>query len=140
MERLNRNVGSIQTTFQQTPEILDSVCMDVLSNVSLKVIDYLVNVSILQVVVALKFIGVDFASRLYDFAHDLLSDVVFAIWNHLRPDLPAAHQHSHDNCFAAAALHSTIAAHALTLRSVHVSRLAADKCFVGFDWWAIRAA
>jgi hypothetical protein len=81
----------------------------------------------------LEFVGVNFGSWLYQFAHDLFGDVVFAIWNNLSANLSATHEHAHDHGFTASALHAAIATHALTLRLVHESRFAANESFIDFD-------
>src|SRR5439155_19495800 len=103
-------------------------------------IDNFVNVSLLQVVIALEFVCVNFSSKMYGFAHDLLGNVVFAIWDDLSAYLSATFQHSHDHGFTASTLHAASAAQALTLRSVHVSGLAADKSLIYFDRCAVRSA
>src|SRR5436189_4233427 len=75
----------------------------------------------------------NFAAWMYEFAHDLFCDVVFAIWDDTGFDLTATFQDSHDYSFAMSALHATIATEALPLRPVHVSCFTADKSLIRFD-------
>jgi hypothetical protein len=135
----NRNVGSTQSTLQKRPEILDSVSVNILFYVALKMIDDLVNVAILKVVVAAEFVGMNLRSGFDHFAHDLFRDVLFAGRNHGSFNFAAALQHSHDYGFAMSALHPFVMAEALALRLVHKSGLAADEGFVHFNRSAVAA-
>ena len=57
VERFDRNVGAVDRPFEQAPKVFNSICVNVLFYISLKMVDDLVNISVLQVVVALKFIA-----------------------------------------------------------------------------------
>ena len=87
--------------------------MNVLFYVALKMVDDLVNVTVFQVVIALKLVSVNFGSWLYQFAHDLFSDAVFTIWDNAGLNFAAALKHSHHDRFATSTLHAALAAHAL---------------------------
>ena len=79
----------------------------------------------------------NFGSRFDHFAHNLFRHILFAMRNHSGFHLPAALQQSHNDCLAVSTLHSTITTHALPLRLVHESGLAADEGLIHFDRSAI---
>jgi hypothetical protein len=62
MERLDRNIGALQAAFQETPEVLHSIGVNLAVNVGFGVINDLVGVFI-QPVIGKKLIGVDGRSR-----------------------------------------------------------------------------
>src|ERR1700683_2234745 len=139
MKRLDRYICSIQAALQQGPEVFNAVGVDVIFYVAFKMIHYLVEVAIFQIVVASEFVGVDFGSRLYKLAHDLFRDVLFATRNHGSFHLAAALQQAHHNGLTVSALHSDTITETAALRLIHVPSLAADEGLIYFDRGAIAA-
>src|ERR1019366_4027693 len=74
VERLNRYIGSAQSTLQKRPEILDSLSVDFPVHIVLKVVDNFVSELTRQILIALKFIGVHFRAGENIFADDLVHD------------------------------------------------------------------
>src|ERR1700693_660702 len=57
MKGFDRNISSFDAAFEQTPKVFQSVSMDVPFGVRLSVIDYVVNIFIVQFVVRAKLVG-----------------------------------------------------------------------------------
>jgi hypothetical protein len=88
VERLDRNIGSLQRPLKQAPEVLQSVRVDLTANVPFQVVDCLVNeILFRKVVIALSLIGVD-RGLLFDVIQDLvLQCLAVYVWDNLRPYL-----------------------------------------------------
>src|ERR1035441_3477664 len=126
VERLYAHVGAVQSALQQTPEILDTVGVDIAIHVRFHVVDYVMGEIGLKPEVRLQFVGENVGTRfnvLVDvgyqrtalrIADDGSLDLAAALENPLYPDLA-------DYTAALAAKH------ALTAVLVHIPRLAADE-------------
>ena len=69
MKRLNRNVGSADTALQETPEVLNAVCVDSALGIAHRVIDDRIGIVLRQ-----PFIGEWFVSVERSTSFDVLSD------------------------------------------------------------------
>src|SRR5208282_5894800 len=134
MKRLYRNIGSAQAALEQRPEVFDSVGMNVLSHVTLKMVDDFVSKAIFQIGIASELVGVNFRAGFNHLAHDLFGEILSAVRDDGGIYFPAALQHSHDNGLAvSAAVHSALAAQTLPFVAVHESRFAADESLIHFN-------
>jgi hypothetical protein len=131
VERLYADVGSMQATFQETPEVFHHVGMNVTVCVLDSMVDNCVLIVCAQTFVRLQFIGED-RCACFDVLADLLlkfslATIVYNEGSHVA----AAFDHTHDYGFIFAASSSN---DALTLRLVHVARFSTDESFVNFDF------
>lgn len=137
MERLDAYVGSLESALQETPEILQSVRVNLPVNVPLGMVNHLMPVvHVLQTVVGKERIGVDRAAR-FDVGANLGFDGVLApIADDSRTNFSAAFQHPNDGGFVLCASLSNPAA---VFVAVHVASGPTDESFVYLDF-ATRAA
>ena len=137
VERLNADVGPVQATLQETPEVLHRVRVDVSIYVLNGVVDYGVLVFVLQTVVGLQGIaenrGTGFDALPNDWLEFLLGtgryvtgDNLTAPLYHPEYDLLAFWPTSRNLRFA--------------LALVHIAGLAADESFINFNFPAQHAA
>src|ERR1019366_3536945 len=130
VERLNRYIGSAQSALQERPEILDSLSVDFPVHVVLKVVENFVSELTRQILVALKFVGMNFRAGENIFADNLVHDDFSSLRNDGSSYRSAAFQHSHDYGFRPVVLPHF---HAETARLVHVPGVPADKGLIHFD-------
>src|SRR3954466_5136943 len=98
MERFNSNIGSAQSTFQERPEILNSVGMNFAVHVSFSVIDDLMSELFVQSPIPIKLISVNFCSGFNVLFNSSVQGGNRAIGDHLSFD-GATIQESSDNGF-----------------------------------------
>jgi hypothetical protein len=130
VERLDRDVSTTEGALQETPEVLDTVCVDVTVDVLVYVVDYFLFVGRGQEFVGRKFIGDDMRSS-FDVRGDNGVKVRFlaSVYN-LRLDATTALQHTHYNRLVALPL---ILPTVLQAALVHVLDLATNEGFVALD-------
>lgn len=131
MERLNANVGALQSALQKRPEVFESVGMHLPVNVAFRVVNHIVSV-----VTDKPFVGLQSVSEKRGHGGNVLSDfplnhVLTSIRNDLCADFSATLKHTHDDSLVVrAALHNPATMHV----RVHVASLAADESFVHFHF------
>src|ERR1700680_1502330 len=133
MERLNTHVGSMQTTLEKRPEVLQAVCVYAAIHVFCSVVNDLVLVLLAQTFVTAHLISEQRGSRVDVLTDDWLQSFLLPIWDDLSANATPTLQDSHDDCFVPEALaHASDSAlvHAL----VHVPRFASDESFVRFHF------
>jgi len=130
VERLDRYVGALDGTLQETPEVLQAVGVNMSVNVRLGVIDDAVDLSTLfHAVVGTERVSVEGGASFNVLADDLLKLVLLAVYDDLSADLApltVAREQAH---------HGNLADHRTRLRNtktttlghVHVARLATEK-------------
>ena len=130
MERLNTNVGAIDTALQQRPEILKAVGVDATVDILDGVIDDLVGIVAGESFIREQEVSVEGGTR-FDVLADLsLKDGLSAALDDHGTDLSATLKDAHDShlVFSASAGDA-----ALTNAQVHVASLAADEGLVRFN-------
>src|SRR5271157_1340911 len=130
MEWLHANVGSMQAAFQEAPEVLHHVSMDVAVRVLNSMVDNGVLIVCSQTFVRFQLVSEDRRAR-FDMLTDLLLKFPLAttIYNE-SPNIAAAFYHAHDYGFILAASSGD---DTCTLRLVHVARFSADESLIHFD-------
>jgi hypothetical protein len=88
MERLNAHVGSIDGTFQEAPEVFQSIRVNVAIDVLFRMVNNLVSVFGFQTIVGPERIGVDFHSDRNLLADATLKFAFLSRAHHRRADLP----------------------------------------------------
>lgn len=132
VEWFDTDIGAFQLTLKETPEVFESVGVNLSVNVSLRMVDNLVLESLsLESLIGHERIGVDRAPC-FDVSADVgLQRVLLAIANYSGADLSATLQHSHDSGFVFGASFSNPA---LVFVGVHESGSTANESFVYFDF------
>ena len=131
MERLDADVGSMQATLQEAPEVLHRVGVDV----SIDVLDCVVNEGVLIVgckaVIGFQFIA-EYRGASFDaFADQRLKVFLLASVNMPCYDFSATLHHSKDNFFTLRPASGNLL---VTLRFVHIPSLATDESLVYFNF------
>src|SRR6266568_97482 len=90
MERFDADIRAVYSAFQETPEVLAVVGVDVIANIGFGVVDNLVKILTTQSLIRLQFVGVDVGTGIYMGANVILNGVLMTIWYHMCPDLAAA--------------------------------------------------
>src|SRR5205085_361517 len=131
------DVGAMQAALQETPEILHGVRVNIPIYVFNCVIDNRVLVVVLQSLIRLQLITENCCTSLDVFTNLLLKFLLASAIDHEGANIAAPFDHAHDNglILTASASNNT-----LTLRPVHIAGLAADECFIYFDFAAKLAA
>ncbi len=99
MERLGADIGALESPLEETPEVFESIGMNLPVNVAFGMVNDLVDKILVQSLIGEKRIRVNrTASRnvIFDFA---LNRFLAAIRNHTRADLSTTFQDSHDRSF-----------------------------------------
>src|SRR5260370_16824535 len=131
VEWLDTDVGSLQSTLEQAPKILQSVCVDLPVNIAFRMVYNLVRkILLFQSLIGQKRIGIDRALSFYVSANFRLNVMLAARWNHTGADFPAALQDAHNSKLV---LPSAFRNHSLAPLGMHEARRATDKWFVHFD-------
>jgi hypothetical protein len=131
MERLDADVGTMQAAFQKTPEVLHRVRVDVTVNVLYRVIYDGVLIVGLQPVIGLQFVTEDSGACFDPLTNGCLQFFLRAAGNVPGYNLTAALHHSEDDLFVLAARAGNLFG---PLGFVHIAGLAADECFVYFNF------
>src|SRR5947208_6195552 len=128
MERLDRDVRPVQSTFQQTPKVFHALHVNRAINVLFEMVNNLVRVIIADGKrIRSQFIRVDHRALVNHIRDCVSQRILAAVGNHSSAYHPVAFQHSHNDgltpiVFAYFAFE--------TLRLVHESCLAADERFI----------
>src|SRR5260370_409729 len=131
------HIGSLESALEKTPEVFEPVGMDASVNVSLSVVNGLMNVvPMLQTLIGHERSGVDCASGFNMSANLSLYMMLAPSWNHICANLSAALQNPNDWSFILAASCSNPA---IVLLAVHVAGRTADECFVYFYFATVAA-
>src|SRR2546430_2382763 len=96
MKRLDAHIGSSDTALEQTPEIFNSVCVNLAINVLRGVVNDFVLVLALQSLVASQLVAVEDRSSLNMFLDHRLNRIAMAIRHNLSANLSATFQKPHD--------------------------------------------
>ncbi len=129
MKRLDRNVSPFQSAFQETPEIFESVCVNLSVHIGVRVIDDVVNVFVAQSEVCAPFIGRKLRSRFHVFSHYGLNGMAFAVLDNFRSDMTTTFKNANHDGLSTRATFENFGAFGL----VHETGLTADKGFINFD-------
>src|SRR5471030_723495 len=127
VKRLNADVGPMQATFQETPEVLHRVGVNVAIHVLNGVVDDGVLIVRLQAIVGFQFIAEYRRARFDAFADQRLKLILLSGINVTGDYPPAALHHSEHNLLAVRSATMNLCG---PLASVHIPRLAADEGFV----------
>jgi hypothetical protein len=133
VEWLYSNVGSSQSSLEQTPEIFDALSMNLSANVLLRVIHNVMDKAVMQLVVAYGIIGVDRGAVLDVVENFVLQGLTLHVRNHLGAYLSqiAVKDALHDCLVKVPTACVQHVFHMLSL--VHVSDVTADVGLVGFQ-------
>src|SRR5271157_2681698 len=137
VERLNTDVGSMQATLQETPEVFHHIGMNVAVRVLDSMVDNCVLIIFAQTFVRLQFVGEDRRASFDVLPYLVLKFPLATIIYNEGSHIAAALYHAHNYGLILAASSSD---NALTFRLVHVARFAADKSFVHLDFTCELAA
>jgi hypothetical protein len=131
MERFDRNIGSLQLALEKTPEVFESVGVNLPVNVSLGMVNDLMLESLcLESLIGHERVGVYRAACLDVSANVLMEQVFLAIADDSRANLTTTFQDSHNGGFILGASFSNPS---LALVSVHVASSPANESFVHFN-------
>ena len=137
VERLNTNVGSMQSALQQAPEVFHCVGMYIAVCVLDCMVDNRVLVVFAQTFVGLQFVGEDRCACLDVLADLLLKFLLAAVVHYEGSHVAAAFHHAHHDGLVLA---TSSGDDTLALRLVHVAGLATDEGLVHFDFTGQLAA
>lgn len=130
MKWLDADIGSLQSTLQQTPEIFESVGVDLSMNISLGMIDNLMSIVSRQESIRAEVVRINRSSSGNMFA-DFSDDCVFlAVSNDAGTDFSTPFQHAE---YGGLALHATGDDTAAANVNVHESGSATDEGLVYFN-------
>jgi len=122
---LDGNVGTLETPFQETPEVLKAVSVNLSVNICLSMVDDLVRELLIQTPIGDQFVSVDIRSLADVLLNDGLKGLYRPVLNYGRSNFAAALEHSHhDGLFERVVF---------PLGSVHVAGLTANEGLVYFD-------
>lgn len=136
MERFDTNVGALEAALEKAPEVFESVCVNLPVHVAFRVVNHVVSV-----VADKPFVRLQPVSQQRGHGSDVLSDfplnyILAPIRNNLSANFSSTLKHTHDDSFVVrAALYNPPTMHV----GMHVASLAADECFVYFDFGAVTA-
>src|SRR5262249_7981888 len=105
MKRFNTHIRSMQSAFQERPEIFHAVGVNQSAQVLFSVIDDFAVVIVFKARVGAKFIGIQFGSSAHVLLDHSVKSIYVAVFNHFCPDLTWALvastlKCSHNNYFA----------------------------------------
>lgn len=89
VERFHAHVGSLDSTLEQTPEVFESVGVNLSINVRLSMVNDLVGESGLQVLIGQEGIGIDSAADGDVLVNLAMQGFLFPVRNDRCPDFPA---------------------------------------------------
>src|SRR6266478_1479888 len=95
VERLNRNVGSMQTALEQRPKILKAVGVDSTIHVLLCMVDNLMFVLLIQSPIAVQFVGKNRRASLHVLLYRALKCLAAPVWDDASANLAATFKDSH---------------------------------------------
>src|SRR5439155_17919330 len=131
MERLNTDVGSVKSAFQEAPEILKRIGVDFPLHIGDCMIDNLMRVLPFQSLVGKQFIGIERGASLDPLLDFFMQGLFLPVLDNNSLDFSAAlHETDHGSLIFSARSGDA----ALPLRDVHVPGLAADEGLVNLDF------
>jgi hypothetical protein len=139
MKRFDRNIRAFDSALEQRPKVLQSVRVDMPFHIAFCVVNHLMHVFIGQFFVRTKFVGVNLRAFLDVFANFgikiMSANAVHYLQAHARRFFGrVALKQSHDCGFANRAASSLTVANGFgSPIFAHISSLAADERFVGFN-------
>jgi len=137
MKWLDRNISSLQSALDQTPEVFHSVGVNLSVNVALGVVnDLVLEALLLESHVGHERIGVDRAASRDVGAYVGLQEMFLAIADDSGANLTTAFKNALNSSFV---LGASMSNPKLALIGVHVSGKATDESFVYFDFLAATA-
>lgn len=131
---LNRNIGPVNRPFQETPEVLYTVRMNIPVHVGFKMVDNFVSILRVHTPVARPFVGKHFRSRFHVITDDGLHCGFRSVLKDRSAHRTSALQHPHNDGFPAG-----VAAFLLNFPlagRVHIASLAADESLIDLDFSA----
>ena len=140
VEGFNAHIRSLESALQQTPEIFQTVCVNLPVYVTFRMIHDLMNVLLIQSPIRVAIIGRQVRAKLNIVLHHSVKGAFVTIWNYLRSHFASATlKESSNDGFIGHALSKSRCACSCFLVLVHESRLAADESFVNFNMAAASA-
>jgi|ERR1700687_1132377 len=136
VKRLDANVGALQSALEQTPEVFESVSVNLSVNVALRMVDNFVPEIFLEPHVGHERVRVDRAACLHVSVDVGLQRVFFAIRNDHSADFAATFQNAEDRSLVFSA---SLSNPATMFLAVHVSRSPADESFIYFNFATVAA-
>jgi hypothetical protein len=131
MKGFDSNISSPESSLEQTPEIFNSLCVNIALYVLLKMIDDLMCVGLGEAVIVNELVSHNPSSGEYVVLDDLVHNLFLAAVSENRSaDFAVALKHPHYNCLAVSALHTSAVTQTAALALVHVSRLATNVSLV----------
>jgi len=131
MERLDRNIGSLQLALEQAPEVFETIGVNLSVNVLFGMVDHLMlETMILESLIGHERVGVDRATGLDVSANIGLQGMFLAIANDSGANLATTLQNAHDGGLVFGA---SLSNPALALISVHEASRTANESFVYFN-------
>ena len=130
VNRLNRDIPSLQSPLQQAPEVLDALRVYLAAYIFRHVIHRLMDKQTggIQPLIASLFVSVDTRTPANILQNLVLQRLALRIWDNHRPNLAAvARPHTHNDRFLVAILVSDMTLH------VHILRIAADVGLVNLN-------
>src|SRR4051794_35182319 len=128
------NIGAFGSALQETPEIFQTVSVNLAINVTLCMIDNLMDVLFVQAPIRMAIIGRQVRTRFNIFLHHGVKGVFLTIWNYLSPHFASTtlKESGNDGLISCAFSHSR-RSHFGAFVFVHESGLAADEGFIYFN-------
>ena len=131
VERLDRNVGPADSAFKKTPEVLQSVGVNVAVNVSDGMVNDLMGIIGGESIIGPQRIGIESGASFNVFADFRLKRMLLAVRHDGSADLATTFNDPDNSSF----VFGSGAGDATTaLRDVHVAGLATDEGFIHFDF------
>ena len=131
VERFDRNVGSVDTSLQETPEVFESVGVNVPFRVLLRVVDYFVGILQTKPTVGIESVGEHFRPWRYFLANLRLKDAFLGALHDAKPYFAAvSFEQSHNGNLSGVAGSGDSALAVL----VHIPSFAADESLIHFDF------
>src|ERR1700733_2092645 len=126
------DVGAVDSAFQETPEVLHAIGMDVLTNVLNRVIFNLMLVLFAESIVGLQRVAIESRSGFHVLVNQRVQLGLAAFIYYLGAHLAATFQNGSDDSFAFRTA-TPLDLAGLNI-GVHVARFLADESFINFDF------
>jgi hypothetical protein len=135
MKRLNSNVSTAQTPFQETPEILQPVCVDAALNIGFSMVNDIMDEARMQSVIANCAVRIDAGTVLYIVENFILQNFTCDVGDDLCADSTHfAVKNTLNDCFPAVTTTSYLIL--LSAGFVHVLKTTPNVSFVRFNFGA----
>lgn len=144
MERLNRDVRSVQASFQKRPEVFDSVGVNLTANIFVQVIHNLMNILLRETIVSNGLVSKHLGTMLNMLKNRILQSLALDVRNHTHANFArlAVEDSMHSSlarkisfvpCIRVVRELGTNLLQSNLAALVHVLSLSSDKGFVNFD-------